>query len=361
MTKKIIILLALVFIFGLGVRHFVNAAPEKKSGEQSPQQQQVISVEAQKVGIGNVERIIDAVGTLVSNESVVLSPEIAGRIVEISFEEGQRVEKGQMLIQLDDAIARAELLQMETSLTLSRANYNRAIKLFEQDAESGSVRDEALAKRDTDQAAVELAKARLDKMFIRAPFDGVIGLRNVSIGDYVSPGQALVNIESIHPLKLDFKIPEIYLSSLKIGQKVQVMVDAFAGRNFEGEVYAMNPLVEAGGRTISLRALLPNEDGVLRPGLFARVRLVLGTKQDAVLIPEEAIVPQAKGVIVYKIVEGRAVPTPIQTGTRREGGVEVTQGLQKDDIVVTAGQMKLRPDALVKIIETPTPSGNQAR
>lgn len=362
MLKKIIILIALVVVIGLGLglRHVVNAKSEDRVQKGKPAQQQAISVEVEEVQIASIDRAIEAVGTLVSNESVILSPEIAGRIVKISFEEGQGVKKGQVLLQLDDAIARAELLQAETSLTLSKANYSRAIKLFEQSAESGSVRDEALAKRDTDQAAVELAKAKLDKMFITAPFDGIAGLRSVSVGDYVSPGQNMVNIENINPLKIDFKIPEIYLGTLKIGQKVEVLVDAFPDRNFQGEVYAINPLIEASGRTVSLRALLPNEEDILRPGLFARVRLVQDTKQDAIFIPEEAIVPQAEGVIVYKIADGRAIPAAVKTGTRRKGAVEITQGLQKGDVIVTAGQMKLRPDSPIKIIDSKS-AGNTAR
>ena len=352
MTKKIILISAFALIAAIAGHHVVNAGgePAQKNGLQNSSNQPIL-VEAAKVSIGSIDRVIEAVGTLVSNESVVLSPETAGRITNISFEEGQQVKKGQLLFQLDDSIVKAELAQMETSLTLSKSNYARALKLFEQSAESGSVRDEALAKRDTDQAAVELAKARLEKMSITAPFDGVIGLRNISIGDYVSPGEALVNVESIDPLKVDFKIPEIYLGSLNIGQKIQVTLDSFPEDNFIGEVYAINPLIEAAGRTVSLRALLPNDKKILKPGLFARVRLVLGTKQDAILIPEEAIVPQAVGVAVYRVVDDRAVLTPVKTGTRREGRVEIVQGLQTSDIVVTAGQMKLRADAIVKILE----------
>jgi membrane fusion protein (multidrug efflux system) len=356
MIKKFVLpAVVLVALAGAGFWHFHRedgkgvAALDPASGTKGPAS---IAVEAEKVTIGSVDRAIEAVGNLASNESVTLSPEITGRITEILFAEGQAVKAGDPLIRLDDVIAKAELAQIGASLTLSQANYERAKTLFKESTGTGRARDEALAKLQADQAGVDLAKARLEKTLIKAPFDGIIGLRNVSIGDYVNPGQDLVNLESIAPLKVDFRMPEIYLSDLKTGQTIEVGVDAFPGKAFRGEVYAIDPLVDSEGRTAVLRAKLPNADGLLRPGLFARVNLLVSTNDSAIIIPEQALIPQGNERFVYKIVDAKAIMTPVKTGTRRQGQVEVTEGLTQDDVIVTAGQMKLRPDSPVTILPT---------
>lgn len=309
-------------------------------------------VEGEKVTTGSIDRQIEAVGTLASNESVVLAPEITGRITEILFEEGQMVKAGDPLIRLDDAIARAELAQAEASMILSKTNYDRAETLLKEKSGTARARDEALSKLRTDQAGVALAKAKLEKSILRAPFDATIGLRNVSVGDYVNPGQQLVNLEDIAQLKVDFRMPEVYLDALRVGQKIEVRIDAFAGRVFSGEVYAIDPRVDSNGRTVVLRARLSNEGGVLRPGLFARVNLLVSRNDTALLIPEQALIPQGTERYVYKVVDGKAAMTKVETGLRRGGQVEVLNGLTADDVIVTAGQMKLRPDMAVTVIPT---------
>lgn len=310
------------------------------------------TVEAEKVSVGSIDRQIEAVGTLASNESVILSPEITGRITEILFEEGQEVKAGTPLIRLDDAIARAELAQIEASMILSKTNYDRAETLLKEKSGTARARDEALSKLRADQAGVALAKAKLEKNTLSAPFDATICLRNVSIGDYVNPGQQLVNLEDIKMLKVDFRMPEIYLDALKTGQKIEVKIDAFAGQVFTGEVYAIDPRVDVNGRTVVLRARLPNEGGVLRPGLFARVNLLVSRNETALLIPEQALIPQGTDRFVYRVVDGKAAMTKVKTGQRRTGQVEVLEGLSADDVIVTAGQMKLRPDMAVNTIPT---------
>lgn len=350
MKKKLVVTGVVALALTAGI--YLASENSVKAQAKKPEQAQTVSVEAATVQTGSIDRIAEAVGNLASNESVILRPELAGRITAILFEEGQAIKKDAPLVQLDDVIAKAELMQMQTSLTLSKTNYERAARLFKQDAESGSVRDEALAKRNTDQAGVELAKAKLDKTTIRAPFDGVTGLRKVSVGDYVDIGQDLVNIESIDPLKVDFKLPEMYLSALKPGQPIDVIVDAFPNKIFKGEVYAINPLVDANGRTVVLRAKLPNPDVVLRPGLFARVHLTLGENANAILVPEESIVPQGAKQYVYKVEDDKAVMTEVATGLRRGGQVEIVKGLTVNDRIVTAGQMKIRPNSKIKIVDS---------
>ena len=315
------------------------------------------AVETAIVKGARLDRSIEAVGSLVSNESVIVSPEIAGRVTEILFEEGAAVKKGDVLFRLDDSILKAQMSQARAALGLSQANHKRAQELLDKKIGAVQAVDETIARRNTDNAAVEMAQAQLDKATIRAPFDGIVGLRQVSVGDYVTSGQSLVNLESIDPLKINFKIAEVYLSAIKAGQTVGATVDAFPGREFSGEVYAIDPLIDTAGRTISLRAKLPNHDLQLRPGLFARVRLLIESKPDALLIDEQALVPQGNDQFVYKVMADKAELMKVVTGQRKGGQVEITAGLKAGDVIVVAGQMKLRPGAAVRIV---SPAGSNA-
>ena len=307
-----------------------------------------VPVETAPVQVGPIQRRLTAVGSLRSNESVVIRPELAGRIAEIRFDEGERVTKGQPLVVLDDSIYRAEVEEVQASLELSRANHERAIDLLQRGAGTTKARDEALARLRADEAALQLAKAHLDKMVIAAPFEGVVGLRKVSVGDFVNVGQDMVNLEQIDPLKADFRVAEVYLGAVRPGQRIELGVDAFPGETFAGEVYAIDPLIDESGRSVVLRARLPNPDDRLRPGLFARVTLVLNERNDAIQVPEQALVPQGQDQFVFRVVDGKAALTRVEVGIRREGMVEITEGLGPEDEVVTAGQLKVRDGAPVK-------------
>lgn len=310
-------------------------------------------VEAQTVTTETIERTLEAVGTLASNESVIIRPEIGGRIADILLKEGEPVAENAVLVRLDDSIYRAELAEAQASLALSSSNYKRAQDLYSKRIGSERDRDEAKAALDADQARVNLAQVRLEKMALRAPFDGVLGLRKISVGDYVTPGQDIVNLEDIETLKVDFRIAETYLPLIHEGQTLRINVDALPGQTFEGAVYAIDPRIDADGRSIVIRARVTNNQGVLRPGLFARVGLVVERRADALLISEQALMPQGEQQFVYKVVDGNAVMTPVTTGLRRAGQVEITEGLSVGDTVVIAGQMKVRPGAPVAVLPPP--------
>lgn len=309
-----------------------------------------VAVEAAKVRVGAITRDIAAIGNMRSNESVVLRPEVAGRISEIHFDEGATVAKGDDLISLDASVYEAELQQAEASRELSRRNYERATELLQKKAGTVRARDEALERMSVDEATVALARARLAKLTIKAPFAGIVGLRQVSIGDYVKEGQDMVNLESIDPIKVDFRVPEIFLPAVAEGQTLRLTIDAFPGRTFEGVVYAVDPRLDPVGRSVAVRARIPNSDGTLRPGLFARVRLIVEERDDAIIIPEQAVVPKGERLLVYRIVDGKAKETEVSLGQRHGGEVEVTKGLGPDDMVVTAGQIKLRDGAPVRVV-----------
>lgn len=311
---------------------------------------QGVTVEAARVKLDAVRRHIEAVGSLRSNESVIVRPEIAGRITEILFDEGQRVRKGTPLFRLDAAIARAQVEQAKASLVLSRANHERAEDLYRKGAGTQRARDEAISKLRADEAMLALAQATLDKATLVAPFDGIIGLRRVSVGDYVNPGQDLVNVENIEQLKVDFRVPEIYSMQIKVGQTVQVRLDAIPDSAYDGAVYAIDPAYDPNGRAIILRARLPNRDGMLRSGMFARVTLLVDEREQAIIVPETALVPVGQNQFVYRVVDGKAVLTKVRIGQRRQGQVEIVEGLAPDSVVVTEGAVKLRDGAAVRTV-----------
>lgn len=309
-----------------------------------------VPVEAAKVAIGPLGEHVTAVGSLLSNESVVIRSEVAGRVEEIHFEEGKPIKRGDKLFSLDDSVYRAALDEAEARLKLAERNNARTEELFSNKYASARSRDEALSSVEIGRATVELARVRLEKMTIRAPFDGIVGLRRVSVGDYINVGEDLVNLENITPIKVDFRVAEKFLPAVRTGQSISIRVDAFPEQTFEGEVYAIDPKLDAQGRSILIRARVPNADEQLRPGLFARVTLMLELKPQALTIPEQAIVPRGGDQYVYKVVDGKASQIKVRTGIRRDGQVEIVSGLADGDTVVTAGQLKIRDGASVKVL-----------
>ncbi len=294
-------------------------------------------------------RGISAVGSLRSDEAVMLRPEVAGRIQQIDFKEGQAVEQGQVLVQLDASIPKAEWQQARANLALAETQHRRAVDLHGRGFVSQQARDEAVSSLKVQQAAAALAQAKLEKMTIRAPFAGIVGLRNVSVGDYVNQGQDLAPLEAVNPLKVDFRVPEMYLGKLRVGQALAVRMDALPGKERVGTVYAVSPLVDAGGRSILLRATVPNDDDVLRPGMFARVQLQFGA-EPALAVPEAALAPSGQKQYVFRIVDGRAERVEVVLGERREGRAEVLSGLGEGDVVVIAGLQRLTDGAPVSVL-----------
>jgi membrane fusion protein (multidrug efflux system) len=316
-------------------------------------------VEAQAVKGEHIAQEIVAVGSLRSSESVTLSSEIAGRIAKVQFNEGQPVAAGTVLFVLDDSVYRAELDQAKAGLALSQRNYERALELYERKLVSTRERDEAAARREVDQATVALAEARLAKTRITAPFDGVVGLRAVSPGTYINPGQALAPLEQLRFLKADFRLSEAALSRIAVGQTLNLEVDAYPGQVFPGRVYAIDPRLAEDTRSIGVRARVPNENGKLRPGLFARVRLVIAQRDNAVLVPEQAIFPQGDQLFVYVIEDGKAAIRPVRVGLRQGGRAEIVEGVQPGDVVITAGAQKVGPGSPVMAVNLAPPSAAQ--
>lgn len=344
--------LTLLLILGAGSFFLLRPAGNAEATAQAPAGPPPMPVEVTEVTVAAAESELTAVGSLQSNESVLLSAEIAGRIDKIAFAEGQAINRGAALIQLDAAIPKAQLDQAEASRALSETNYHRAEALLKDRAIAQRERDEAYAQWQLDEASLRLARAQWEKTRIVAPFAGTLGLRQVSVGDYIQPGQPLVNLEDVSKLKVEFRLPEKFSAQVKIGQQVKLAADAFPGREFVGKVYAIDPQVEEKSRSLVLRALLENRDGVLRPGQFVQVRLGVATRAEALFIPEQALIAQPKSQMVFKVVDGAAQLVPVQTGMRKKGWVEVTSGLAAGDAVITGGHQKIGPGSPV----APTPA-----
>lgn len=317
------------------------------------------AVEVAKVRSARTTNDIRAIGSLQSDESVVLAPEISGRISSIAFEEGQPVKTGDVLVKLDDALIQAEVADARARFTLADANAERARALARTGVVAGRGKDEAIANLETAQAAVALAETRLGKLELKAPFDGVAGLRSVSVGAFITAGTSIVNLEKIDQLKVDFKVPEIYLSDVAVGQEIDLSVDAIADRTFKGKIYAINPLVDVNGRALELRARLANDGMALRPGLFARITIKGLQERSVVIVPEAAIVPRGDQAFVFIIEQGKAVEKAVKLGVRRGAEVEIVEGLAADVTVVVAGQQKIRAGGAVEIVgaegEPPVP------
>jgi membrane fusion protein (multidrug efflux system) len=264
-----------------------------------------------------------------------------------------------VLVRLDDSVQQADLDRARANHVLSKTKHERSIDLRNKGFISNQALDEAVNNLKVAQADSELMEARINKTAIRAPFSGTIGLRQISIGDYVKEGQDLVNLESLDPLKVDFRVPELALSQVRDGQTLQITLDAIPDKAYDGKVVAINPLIDANGRSIVIRAQVPNRDGRLRPGMFARVRLFTTDSKDTIVVPEESLFPLGDDKYVYKVVDGKAARQKIEIGQRREGKVEVLNGLVPEDVVVTAGVIKLRegvPVTLAKSAPAPAPA-----
>jgi len=313
--------------------------------------ERVVAVQVERVAIDTVVEDITAVGTLQPNEAVIVSPEIAGRIHRIRFAEGDEIAAGDVLVELDATILDAELAKARSDLALAEANHERASTLARQGTGTLRTRDEAIAAHQAAQANVALAQARLEKTSITAPLSGLVGLRTVSAGAYVTPGARIVELADVDPIKVDFRVPELVLSSLHPGQAVRVTVDALPGRTFDGKIYVIDPMVDANGRAVRLRARIENPKRELSPGLFARVQIVVERRNDSVLVPESAVFAEGQRRLVYRVVDGRAVLTEIELGQRRPGQVEVRSGLGPDETVITAGHQQVRDGARVEIVK----------
>ncbi|HSD99120.1 MAG TPA: efflux RND transporter periplasmic adaptor subunit [Burkholderiales bacterium] len=314
-----------------------------------------LPVKAAAVRVGTVTHDISAVGSLLANESVMIRPEVAGRVAEIHFGEGQAVAAGARLVTLDAAEVRAQLDASRADERLTEQRAERAAELFTRNFISQQALEDAREAHKKATAQRQENEARFSKTEIRAPFDGIVGLRQVSAGAYLKAGEDIVRLDKIDVMKLDFRVPEVYLAKIRRDQPVAVRVDAFPGERFPGRVYAIETAVDERTRTVLLRGRVENKGLKLRPGMFARVVLELGSNNKAALIPEQAIVPRGDRNFVFRVVDGRAALTEVALGARSPGQVEIVKGLKPGEQVVTDGQIKLQDGVPVMVLPDKPP------
>lgn len=307
-------------------------------------------IEAQQVTVQALSAGISSVGTLIAQDAVIVRPEMPGIIATMHVEDGAQVRAGEPLYSLEAQLLQAERNEAAANIERSRRSYERAEDMAEQQLIARSAYDDAKANLGVDKARLASAEIRLAKTTIRAPFAGVVGLHQVSLGDYVQVGQPLVNLVRLDPMQVDFRIPENLLGQVAAGQRVDVRIDAFAGKVFSGKVIALDPQVDVASRSVLVRASVPNKDSLLRPGLFARVDVVLSRQAAALTVPERALWPVGDRIFVYRVRDGKAQQVEVRVGQRNPGVVQITEGLSAGDVVVTAGQPKLHDGAAVQVL-----------
>jgi membrane fusion protein, multidrug efflux system len=291
-----------------------------------------------------------AVGTLRADEGVMIRPEIAGRIDRIRFAEGQQVKQGSLLATMDAGETQAQVQSSTVQLALEKQRLERAEDLYRKGFSSQQSLDEQRSVHARAAAKLREDQVRLAKSEIRAPFTGVAGLRQVSEGAYVAAGTDIARLEKIDQLKLDFRVPETFLARLKAGQSVRIAVDAYPGREFRGAIYALEPAIDEQTRTVLARARVGNADLRLRPGMFVRVQLQLGVRENAVWVPEQSIVPRGQEAFVFRISAGKAELVRVDTGMRKVGEVEILKGLAGGDLVVIEGTQRIGPGSAVSVM-----------
>lgn len=324
------------------------------------------SVEVASVEVTRLTDDTQAVGSLRSRRSVVLRPEVSGRVTRLNFTDGQRVRKGQVLVQFDDQLQQAQVLQSQAELSIALANQKRNQELVAQNFVSQRSLDESAANLQVAQAKLVLAKATAARLKIVAPFDGIAGIRQVNVGDYLKDGADIVNIEDIEAIFVDFRLPERFQAKLKRGQTAMLDIDALPGQKYAAQIQAIDPLIDVNGRSVGVRACIDNRQLQLRPGMFARVNTVFGVKGNARVIPEEAIVPQGGRQFVIKLLNGANEQTrttqrvEVKVGLRSPGKVEILDGLEPGDTVITTGQQRVQRDGTVVTV-VDLASGRSAR
>lgn len=342
----IVILIVLLIIF---LPKIISSAKENTSAPAGRMDMQ-IPVTAHIVSYEKLSDVVFTTGSILANEEVELRSEISGKITQILFKEGAYVSKGDLLVKINDADLQAELRKAESKVKLVEDREARQRQLAENQMISQEDYESTLNDLEASKAEYDLIKAKIDKTEIRAPFSGVIGLREVSEGSFVTTSNIIARLQSLSNLKIDFAIPQKYASNVKIGDELTFKLSG-SNNQYKARIYAIEPKIDPSTRTLKLRAICTATYKGLFPGAFANVELNLKETEDAILITTVAIVPELKGQLVYLYKNGVAMPQRVELGLREERRVQITSGLAEGDTVITSGILQMRPGAKVKITE----------
>lgn len=297
---------------------------------------------------------VEALGTAKANESMDVTSKISNVVTVVRFAEGQQVRKGEVLVELDGEQARADLAVANAALTESASQLKRSRELYATKILSDQQIEQIEATHGANLARVAASRARLNDTVIRAPFSGRVGLRRVSVGSLIAPGAVITTLDDTSTIKLDFTVPETVVAAMRPGLELEATSVAYPGRTFRGKVASVDSRVDPNTRSVTVRGLVPNSGGELKPGMFLNVHLARG-ESDLLVVPEEALLPEQGDVYVFVVKDGKATKRKVQTGQRRVGSVQVTAGLEPGEMVVTEGTQKLREGASVQVQE-PAPA-----
>ncbi|HLA73364.1 MAG TPA: efflux RND transporter periplasmic adaptor subunit [Steroidobacteraceae bacterium] len=319
-----------------------ESAPAAGAGNSAPATVMLAPVRSERLS-----QKIEALGNARANESVDVSSKTSNVVTAIRFRDGEMVRRGQLLVQLDDAQARADVATAQAVLTESESQYHRSRELMNTQALSKSSFDQLEGTVKANRSRLAAANARLEDTVIRAPFSGRVGLRRVSVGTLISPGDVITTLDDTSIIKLDFSVPENLLATMREGLSVHATAPAFPGRAFVGKVASIDSRVDMNTRSVTVRALLANEDGALKSGMFLNVTLA-NDERSALVIPEEALTPEAERQYVFVVADGRASRREVRIGGRSPGNVEVLAGLKAGEQVVVEGTQKIRDGVTVR-------------
>jgi len=347
--KKIIIWATLLIVLIILIISKLNLTSSDGNEAAAPgASMRQLSVDAAIVKTKPLQNKIFSNGTLVSNEEVELRSEISGKIVQILFEEGRRVNKGDLLVKINDSELQATLKKNKSRETLARDREYRYKQLIEKNLTSQQEYDVILSELNSVLADVEFTQAQIDKTELKAPFDGIIGLRSVSVGSYISPQTKIVTLQSINPMKVDFAVPQKYFGLIKEGKTIYVKLPS-SEKIYSGKIYAVEPKIDQNTRTVQARAIIPNEKGELTPGSYVEINVVIEDIKDAIMVPTEIVVPDIEGEKVFVYRNGKAVPQIVGTGMRTENEIQITSGINVGDTLIVSGIIQIRPNSPVKL------------
>lgn len=349
-------LIVLGFLYLIYYRISANKAIEnsgggKGGGKGAKGGAPAMNVNGVVVVTSSFDNDLEITGAIEANEAVTLKSEVSGLVTGIHFKEGTNVSKGALLVKINDRDIQAQLQDALTKERLSATNEARAKQLLQKGAISQEEYDTSLADLQSLKSQTQLIRAQLAKTSIYAPFSGKVGLRSISVGEYITPANIIANLLSIDPIKINFSVPEKYVGQIKINSEVSFRTDGSA-KSYTGKVFAIEPGINSQTRTLQIKALAANPNNELLPGAFARIKLALTTLNDAILIPNEAIIPVLEGKTVFVSKNGQAQQIPVEAGTRTAKAILITSGLNVGDTVLTSGAMALKTGTPVHVTVT---------
>ena len=348
-------LLVLILLGGAGAGGYMayGSYVGPAEGEEETSGPRAVTVETAPAERRRLAETVEAVGTTRASRSVQIVPLASGRVVDVNFAPGQRVEAGDVLVRLDDDIERANLTEAEALLAEQRQSVERIRKLQKTNAVAMAQLEQVTAAFAAAGAALERAKRRLADREIRAPFDGIVGLTDIDAGARVEEGTVITTIDDLSEVEVEFSLPETLFSEMHAGQPISAGSAAFTGRSFEGRVSAIGTRIDPVSRSFRVRAVIPNPEGALPAGMFMFLTLTL-SESDAIVVPEEAVIAQAAQTYVYVVDADQAERRTVKTGQRQDGVIAILDGVAEGEPVVTRGTQRLRDGAIVKVLNEPT-------